>query len=130
MDGFFTGPVKSLGPEPRLHKGSFAANGTSSPSTANNLSPTGFAFVATRSATGTFSVAVPAGCGCPAQPHTITVHPNPTTASDWFEACVVGDSTLNATGRAFTILCHRGGTALDPTGRVGFTIHFDASTGK
>jgi hypothetical protein len=130
MDGFFTQILKALGAEPRLYRGSFAANGTASPATASNRAPPGFNFVATRSATGTFSVQVPVGCGLPALPYSIQVTPNPTTAADYFEANVVGDGTLNASGRAFTILTHRGGTALDPTGRVGFSIHFDNSTGR
>lgn len=130
MDGFFTQILKALGAEPRVHKGSFAANGTSDPAVASSRYPSGFNFAVTRSATGTFSVQVPAGCGLPAQPHCIVLTPNPTAASDWFEACVIGDSTLNAAGRAFTVLTHRGGTALDPTGRVGFAIHFDNSTGR
>ncbi len=130
MDGHFTALLKALGVEPRIHKGSFASNGTGTPALASSRYPIGFPFTVARSDTGTFAVTVPLGCGMPSQPHSITVTPNPTAAGDWFEACVVGDSTLNAAGRAFTILTHRGGTALDPTGRVGFAIHFDDSTGR
>lgn len=130
MDGFFTQVLKAIGAEPRVYKGSFEANGTSDPDADNNRFPVGQKFTATRSATGTFSVAMQEGCGCPAQPHAIIVTPNPDSASDWFETCVIGDSTLTSSTRAFTVLTHRGGTALDPTGRVSFAIHFDNSTGR
>lgn len=128
-DGLFRQILKALGAEPRIDRGSFTHDGgTGDPTMA--YYPVGYKCTITRSATGTFSVKVPLGCGTPSQPHVITVDANPTTAGNWFECCVVGDSTLNASGRAFTVLTHRGGTALDPTGRVGFTIHYDNSTGR
>lgn len=130
MDGFFTQILKALGVEPRVYKGSFAHDGgTGNPSTDDSRYPAGQKFEVTRSGTGTFSVAMPEGCGCPAQPHTIQLTPNPDATTDWFQAEVIGDSTLTTTSRAFTVFCHRGGTAHDPTGRVGFAIHFDNSTG-
>lgn len=129
MHGFFAQVMKAIGVEPHVYKGSFAHDGGTGNPTKDSY-PAGFNFSTTRSATGTFSVQVPEGCGIPTQPHCITLTPNPTTAGDWFEACVIGDTTLNAAGRAFTVLTHRGGTALDPTGSVGFVIHFDNSTGR
>ncbi len=130
MDGFFTQVLRAIGVEPQVYKGSFAGNGTSSPASTSSRYPVGFNFSVTRSDTGTFSVTVPQGCTIPAQPHCIVLTPNPDSAGEWFEANVVGDSTLNASGRSFTVFTHRSGTARDPVGRVGFVIHFDNSTGR
>ncbi len=130
MEGHFVSKVQAPGVEPRIIAGSFAGNGTGTPALASSLYPVGVPFTVARSATGTFAVSMPAGFGTPAQPHTIQITPNPDTAGDWFDACVIGTTTLTAATRAFTVLTHRGGTALDPTGRVGFAIHFDNSTGR
>src|SRR5690606_7652005 len=119
MDGFFTQLLKAIGVEPRVYKGSFEHDGGTGDPSAYSY-PVGLKPTVTRSATGTFSVALPEGCGTPAQPHAIVLTANPDSASDWFEACQVGESDLNTASRSFTVLTHRGGTALDPTGRVGF----------
>ncbi len=130
MDGHFISKMMAPGVSPTIISGSLAFNGTGTPALASSRYPVGVPFTVARSATGTWAVTMPAGFGTPAQPHCIVLTPNPTAAGDYFSAEVIGDSTLNATTRAFTILTHRAGTALDPTGRVGFVIHFDNSTGR
>ncbi len=124
--------LKAEGVEPRLYRGSFAPNGTSTPALASSRYPIGFPFTVARSATGTFTVTPPAGHGTPAQPFSVVVSPQCDAAANWFDAIVVGETTT-ATG-AFTVLLHKGGTATDPAAaagtRLNFAIHFDNSTGR
>lgn len=124
MDGHPLTPILGLGPVPAAYWGSFECNGTSDPSSTTFRYPRGLAFTVVYSATGVFTVTVPAGLTLPSQAHSIIVTPQVTALSDYFATMIVGETTLNTTTRAFVVQCHRAGTGEAPAATAGNRINF------
>jgi hypothetical protein len=136
MDGFLTQLVETLGPEPLAYWGSFQCNGTSNPSSTTFRAPPGLAgFTVAYSATGVFTITLPAGLTLPSQAYSIIASPQfAVLATDWFDCAVLGESTLNSTTRQFVVQAHRSGTGQAPANtagnRINFAIFATNSTGK
>ena len=136
MDGFQTYQVECLGPEPLVYWGSFQCNSTSNPASTTFRGPPGLVgFSVVYSATGVFTVTLPAGLALPAQAYSIVVSPQfAVLATDWFDCAVLGESTLNSTTRQFVVQAHRSGTGQAPANtagnRINFAIFATNSTGK
>lgn len=133
MDGFFTQPLRALGGSPRVYWGSFQCNGTSDPSSATFRYPPGLKFTVAYSATGVYTVTLPAGLGLPGQPGCIVVSPQFSALADYFEVGIIGETTLNATTRQFVIQAKRAASGNAPANtagnRINFAIFFNNSTG-
>lgn len=124
MDGFDVRPMEGLGNERLVYDGSFQCNGTSDPSSATFRYPRGLAFTVAYSATGVFTVTLPAGLALPSQPYSIVVSAQfATLATDHFVVGVVGETTLTTT-RTFVIQAHRNGTGQAPANTAGNRINF------
>lgn len=136
MDGTNTQYLDALGSEPLAYWGSFQCNGTSNPATTTIRAPQGLAaFTVTYSATGVFTITVPAGFTLPNQVYSIVVSPQfATLATDWFDCAVLGETTLNTSTRQFVVQAHRSGTGQAPANtagnRINFAIFASNSTGK
>lgn len=126
--------AQGLGPAPAFIACSFATNGSSDPVTTTRRYPVGCPFTVTHSATGTYLVTFPQGCGTPAQVQAIIPGAQFDVAADWFDVGAVAETSLNTATRQFTIFTHRNGTATDVAAnagsRVNFAIFFDNSTGS
>jgi hypothetical protein len=133
MDGHIKSKAWGLGPAPTHLSLSFATNGTSNPVATTFRYPVGCKPTVTRSATGTYSVVLPQGCGMPSQPQAVIGFAQFDAAADWFEVGVIGETTLTTTARAITVFTHKAGTATDVAAaagsRVNLALFFDDSTG-
>lgn len=136
MDGSFCQAVEALGAEPLAYWGSFQCNSTSNPASTTFRGPQALVgFTVAYSATGVFTVTLPAGLALPAQAYSIVVSPQfAVLATDWFDCAVLGETTLNTTTRQFVIQAHRSGTGQAPANtagnRINFAIFATNSTGK
>ncbi len=116
---------RTIGPDRIICAGSFAPNGSSNPDpTASRGRTHGFTFVVTYAATGIFTVTLPEGYTLPEQPLCIAVFPQASALANWFDAIVVGETTLNTTTRQFVIQAHRAGVANAPAANAGTRINF------
>lgn len=137
MDGFSRPFVRAPGAEPTVVGGSFALNSTADPVPASNRYPLGVKFVVSRTGAGTgvgiLTVTFPTGTGMPNFPKSLLVSAQSDVAADWFDVQVLGEGTLNAAGKTFTVFTHRNGTPTDVAAnagsRVNFLAYFDNSTG-
>jgi hypothetical protein len=124
MDGFDARAIKGVGPEPIAYWGSFQTNGTSNPASTTYRYPRGLAFTVTYSATGVYTITLPAGFTLPSQPHCVVVGRGFAALADHFDAAVLGETTLNAATRQIVIQAHRAGTGQAPANTAGNRIHF------
>lgn len=130
MDGFFTQPLKGLGSEPLAYWGSFQTNAVANPVSTTFRAPPGLkAFTVAYSATGVYTVTLPAGLSLPDQPHVILVSAQfATLATDYFAAGVLGETTLNTSTRQFVVQAHRSGVGQAPAATAGNRINFAVLT--
>lgn len=127
MDGHNPHRLAAIGPDRVLLAGSFQPNGASDPLVANfrGRSNGGMAFTVTRAGVGLYTVTLPAGFRMPNQPISIHVtKQSAVLATDWFDAFVVGETNLSATGRTFQIQAHRAGTAFEVPATAGNRVNF------
>lgn len=135
MNGEYRGELHCLGPDQYVLTGSFATNGATNPTTANSRGREfGFTFTVTYAATGVYTVTLPSNLGVPSQPRAVIVTPQWDAIADWFDAAVVGETTLNGSARQFVIQAHRSGVANAPAAnagsRINFAIFVSNTTGK
>lgn len=124
MDGFDLRPLEAMGNEQLVYYGSFQTNGTSDPSSTTFRYPRGLVFTVTYSATGVFTVTLPAGLTLPSQPYSIVVGAQfAVLATDHFVVGVLGETTLTTT-RTIVIQAHRNGTGQAPANTAGNRINF------
>ncbi len=131
MDGSFLQKLGAMGPEPVVFYGSFAPNGSSTPSVTSNGGPPGLkAATVAYAATGQFTVTLPAGL-TPVGTPTILVTAQAADLTEYFEAIVTGAYTPST--RSFVIQAKRAGSGREVAAAAGARIHwaifFNNSTG-
>lgn len=125
-------PLQILGTDGILYAGSFQTNGTSDPATTTFRTSPGLTFTVVYSATGVYTVTLPADLNLPDLPLSIKATPQYSALANWFEVGIVGE--YNRTTRVFVIQAHRSGTGNAPSNtagnRINFEIVFRNSTGR
>lgn len=123
MNGHYATPAKLFGADEYVMAGSFATNGTTSPTSAMLRKPLGLNFTVAYSATGIYTVTFPSNLKLPAIPYHVEAHLNGAVA-DWAAVTVTGVNMSAATPNIVLAL-HRAGTAqAPPANGNGASVHF------
>lgn len=124
MDGHNPHRLFAVGPDRFVLGGSFQCNATSNPSSATFRGTAGMPFTVTYSATGVYTITLPAGFRLPAQPLFVVASAQFAALADWFTVAVLGETTLNGGARQIVLQAHRDGVGQAPANTSGNRINF------